>query len=101
MVFSYPTSWDAFRELVDGSDAPQLILIDELFEPIDPGLVNEALSTAKRRGLTLIAATHRHNDLAEFDRVAFLQDGKLVACAPHTQLVEQNDAYRRLFFDNN
>lgn len=101
MVFSYPTSWDAFRELVDGSDAPQLILIDELFEPIDPGLVNEALSTAKRRGLTLIAATHRHNDLAEFDRVAFLHDGKLVACAPHTQLVEQNDAYRRLFFDNN
>jgi ABC-type bacteriocin/lantibiotic exporter with double-glycine peptidase domain len=94
-----PTTWEGFLALTQSANAPHLILVDELFDAIDGGLVADALATARGRGLTVIAATHRHCDLPAFDRVIFLHKRVLAGCAPHAGLVEQNADYRHLFVD--
>jgi ABC-type polar amino acid transport system ATPase subunit len=61
---------------------PELLLLDEITSALDPQLVGEVLDLVrelKRRGTTILMATHEMSFAREVaDRVVFLKDGVLV-----------------------
>ncbi|KUE80583.1 amino acid ABC transporter ATP-binding protein [Aeromonas schubertii] len=78
-------------------DAP-LWLLDEPTEGLDRqteqaimGLLHEVCA---ERSVLLI--THRLTGLAQMDRIAVMEEGKILRCAPHGELMVQDDHYRRL-----
>ncbi|ALP42234.1 heme ABC transporter ATP-binding protein/permease CydC [Aeromonas schubertii] len=78
-------------------DAP-LWLLDEPTEGLDRqteqaimGLLHEVCA---ERSVLLI--THRLTGLAQMDRIALMEEGKILRCAPHGELMVQDDHYRRL-----
>ena len=42
---------------------------------------------------TTLIISHRLTTIKMADRVALLQDGRIVGCAPHKELVETNEDY--------
>jgi len=77
---------------------PQVLLLDEATSALDAEnerLVQEALETLMRGRTTLIIA-HRLATVRTADRIAVLEDGRLVAEGTHDQLVAANALYARL-----
>jgi ATP-binding cassette subfamily C (CFTR/MRP) protein 1 len=48
-------------------------------------------------GWTIIAVAHKLDSILDFDKVAVLDDGKLLEYAEPRQLLEQDSAFRRLY----
>lgn len=71
---------------------PKLMLFDEPTSALDPELVGEVLAVMRRvaeRGMTMIVVTHEMRfakDVA--DRVAFMDQGKIVELGPAEQLID-------------
>jgi ABC-type polar amino acid transport system ATPase subunit len=65
---------------------PEVMLFDEVTSALDPELVDEVLAVMRRladQGMTMLVVTHEMTfarDVA--DRVAFMEDGALVALQP-------------------
>lgn len=77
-------------------DAP-LLIVDEPFGGLDratAGLVFAALEAAARERLVLVV-THDASRLAAFDRVLYMDAGRLVGDASHGELCESEPRYRR------
>jgi subfamily B ATP-binding cassette protein MsbA len=77
---------------------PRVLLLDEPTQNLDAAgeaLVQEALERLSA-GRTTILVTHRPAAAARCDRVAFLDRGRLVACAPHEDLLRTCPPYRAL-----
>ncbi len=72
---------------------PRVLLMDEPSTGLDPAArhdVWELLREARRRdGLTILLTTHLMDEADHCDRVAFLSDGKLVACDTPTALKQR------------
>ena len=77
---------------------PVLLLLDEATSALDAEseesvqLALEALMT----GRTTLVIAHRLATVRKVDRIIVLQDGKIVACGRHDQLIAQNGLYARL-----
>ncbi len=71
---------------------PEVMLFDEITSALDPQLVGEVLDVLvrlKRRGMTMVMATHEMGFAREVaDKVCFLQDGRIVEEAPPSELFE-------------
>lgn len=69
---------------------PEILLFDEPTSALDPELVDEVLETIKtlaRQGRTMVVVTHELAFARDVcDRVAFMDKGQLVECAPATEL---------------
>lgn len=71
---------------------PKFMLFDEPTSALDPELVGEVLAVMRRvaeRGMTMIVVTHEMRfakDVA--DRVAFMDQGKIVELGPAEQLID-------------
>lgn len=78
---------------------PEVAILDEALSNVDPG--TEALvERAMRRlmeGRTVIVIAHRETTAERADRVAFLEDGILVAQGRHEALLRSSSAYARLW----
>ncbi|MFD1694987.1 amino acid ABC transporter ATP-binding protein [Roseibium aestuarii] len=65
---------------------PSVMLFDEPTSALDPELVGEVLGVMKQmaaEGMTMVVVTHEMGFAAHVaDRVAFLEGGRLVTCAP-------------------
>jgi len=48
-------------------------------------------------GRTVILISHRLSTLVRSDRIAFLEQGRLLAAEPHATLLQDCDPYRRLW----
>ena len=78
---------------------PAVIVLDEATSSVDPGTeraVERALSVVAR-GRTVITIAHRLSTAARADRVAVLQDGRLVGLGTHDELVAEGGFYAQLW----
>lgn len=79
---------------------PDLMLFDEPTSALDPELVGEVLSVMKEmaaEGMTMVVVTHEMGFAAHVaDRVAFLDQARLVTCAPPAEIFGQEPADPRV-----
>ncbi len=81
---------------------PKLMLFDEPTSALDPELVGEVLSVMRRvaeRGMTMIVVTHEMRfarDVA--DRVAFMDQGRIVEIGPAKELIDSPQSERTKHF---
>jgi len=77
---------------------PAILVLDEATSQIDAE--SEAQISAAidefRRGRTVIAIAHRLSTVRSADRIAVMDQGALVDCGTHSELLGRCDLYRRL-----
>jgi len=77
---------------------PSILVLDEATSQIDAE--SEAQISAAidefRRGRTLIAIAHRLSTVRSADRIAVMDQGAVVDCGTHAELLGRCDLYRRL-----
>lgn len=78
---------------------PAVLIMDEATSSIDPGteVALERALAALTTGRTTITVAHRLTTAERADRVAVIEDGKLVELGPHDELVGADGHYARLF----
>ncbi|MFZ9668940.1 MAG: ATP-binding cassette domain-containing protein, partial [Solirubrobacterales bacterium] len=71
---------------------PRALLLDEVTSALDPELVGEVLELVrelKAEGMTMLIATHEMGFAREVaDRVAFLEDGRLLEVGPAARVID-------------
>jgi polar amino acid transport system ATP-binding protein len=79
---------------------PNLMLFDEPTSALDPELVGEVLNVMKQmaaEGMTMVVVTHEMGFAAHVaDRVAFLDQGRLVTCVPPREIFGKEPADARV-----
>jgi ATP-binding cassette subfamily B protein len=78
---------------------PAVIVLDEATSSLDPATeaaVERALA-AVAEGRTVVTIAHRLSTAERADRVAVMENGRLVEVASHDELVEQGDRYAGLW----
>ena len=78
---------------------PALLVLDEATSNLDPGterLVERALETLTQ-GRTVVVVAHRLSTAARCDRIAVVDDGRLMEVGTHDELLERRGRYSRLF----
>jgi ATP-binding cassette subfamily B protein len=79
--------------------APRILVFDEATSALDPeseAVVNRNLA-AIAKGRTVIIVSHRLSSLVRADKIVVLEQGRVVAVAPHAVLLETCDIYRHLW----
>ena len=77
---------------------PSVLLLDEATSALDAEseqVVQKALETIMKTRTTLVIA-HRLATVLHADRIAVIDDGKLIAIGTHQELMESNPLYSRL-----
>ena len=81
---------------------PKLMLFDEPTSALDPELVGEVLDVMKSLvvdGMTMVVVTHEMNFAREVcDRVAFMDEGRIVECAKPSELFDSPRSERARAF---
>jgi subfamily B ATP-binding cassette protein HlyB/CyaB len=78
---------------------PKVLIFDEATSALDPeseAIVMQNLSRIAS-GRTVILISHRLSTLVRSDRIAFLEQGKLLAAEPHPILLANCEPYRKLW----
>lgn len=82
---------------------PRVLIFDEATSALDPDsetVVMQSLATIAK-GRTVIMISHRLSTLVGTDRIAFMQEGKLLNMAPHKQLLQECEPYKKLWLQQN
>ncbi len=77
---------------------PGILVMDEPTSSIDAAsarLVNEAVARV-HRGRTLLVISHEYSDMASYDRIFVLKDGRVVESGPHETLMKAHGTYLAL-----
>lgn len=78
---------------------PTVLVLDEATSSLDPGtevLVQRALERLMA-GRTVVVIAHRLTTAARADRVAVMEDGRLVEVGPHEELLRRGGRYAALW----
>jgi len=77
---------------------PKLLILDEPTSALDPGTARgicKLLHNIREEGTTIFLTTHNMDEALKLcDRVALLNDGKIVTQGPPTELCEKHNALR-------
>ncbi|MBR6571336.1 MAG: ABC transporter ATP-binding protein, partial [Clostridia bacterium] len=78
-------------------DAPILIL-DDSVSAVDTKTEKKILENLRRTraGRTTILIAHRISTIENMDKILFLEQGRLLACGTHDQLLESCPEYRKM-----
>jgi ATP-binding cassette subfamily B protein len=78
---------------------PSVVVLDEATSSLDPGteVTVEAALERLLEGRTVVLIAHRLSTAARADRVAVVDDGRVVEQGTHTQLIENEGPYAALF----
>ncbi len=77
---------------------PQVLVLDDPLSSVDvhtESVIEKALATVLQK-VTALLVVHRPSTLALADRVALLDQGRIVATGTHASLMRSNDLYRVL-----
>lgn len=77
---------------------PAILVLDEPTASVDPvsaRLIHEAVARV-HRNRTLIVIAHDYTDMARYDRVVVMQDGRIIESGPHETLLRSRGAYLAL-----
>jgi len=78
---------------------PEILIFDEATSALDTEselLVQEAIERLLR-GRTTFVIAHRLSTIQTADKILVVEDGRLIERGTHTELLEQNGIYRRLY----
>jgi ATP-binding cassette subfamily B protein len=78
---------------------PRILIFDEATSALDPeseAIIQENLSQIAK-GRSMIIVSHRLSSLVNSDRILVLDKGKVVAMAPHSELLESCEIYAHLW----
>jgi ABC-type multidrug transport system fused ATPase/permease subunit len=77
---------------------PKLVVLDEATSALDSITERDVQRgiASLLEGRTAIVIAHRLSTVQSMDRIAVLEKGRLVACAPHDELLRTCDTYRRM-----
>ncbi len=78
---------------------PVVLVLDMPLSALDATTAHEVASAwdAATAGVTTLVVTDRPGSAMRADRVALLDGGRIVACAPHEELLSTQPLYRKLF----
>lgn len=76
-----------------------ILILDEPTAALDPATENEIYEKYFdiAKGKTSIFVSHRLASSTIADRIAVFEDGEIIACAPHRELIESCPEYERMF----
>ena len=78
---------------------PALLVLDEATSNLDPGTERRVELALDRltEGRTVVVVAHRLSTAARCDRIAVVDDGRLLEIGTHDELLERRGRYSRLF----
>ena len=79
----------------------KILIFDEATSAMDAQneseIQNEINNIAKKRGITTIIISHRLSTIINADTIIVLNNGKVVECGNHNNLIEKDGEYKKLF----
>lgn len=77
---------------------PKIVILDEATSALDSVTEREVQNGIREliAGRTSVIIAHRLSTVRSVDRIAVLEKGKLIACAPHEELLKTCDIYREM-----
>lgn len=82
---------------------PNLVLLDDPLSAVDARTeeqLADRLLFGEWRGITRVCVTHRLANLARFDKVLFLVEGRVRACGSLPELLEKSAEFRAFYADS-
>ena len=78
---------------------PHILVLDDSTSAIDSATEDKIQRAiyAAARGRTTFIITHRLSQIRWADLILVMRKGRLVACGTHEQLMQESEAYRRIF----
>jgi ATP-binding cassette subfamily B protein len=78
---------------------PALLVLDEATSNLDPGTERQVERALERltEGRTVVVVAHRLSTAARCDRIAVVDEGRLMEVGTHDELLERRGRYSRLF----
>jgi len=78
---------------------PRILILDEATSALDSEseeLIQQAL-VELMRGRTNLVIAHRLSTILDADRIAVMDEGRVLDIGPHTELLERNEHYAKLY----
>lgn len=77
---------------------PQILIFDEATNALDALTENEILNSINNlsKDITVVMIAHRLNIIKNFDKIIFLDDGKLVDFGSYSYLIEKNTKFKTM-----
>ena len=75
---------------------PTILIMDEATSALDARTEYEIAESIRKRGITCVIVAHRLSTIRDCDRILVMDQGNVVECGTHDELMAQGGLYRSL-----